>query len=91
MKRASRGVTSATAGIAHSPSYLELVRLVGDLPESQLAEIERLNATVAEIEQAVAFASGESDVMGDARIRLSGRAAEVYRIITTNDVADDER
>lgn len=73
------------------PTYDELVRLVGELRPSQLAAIEALGATVNEIEQAVAYASLADDVMGEERISLMGRAAEVYEIITANEALDDER
>ncbi|MFT5181662.1 MAG: hypothetical protein ACI8S3_001547 [Alphaproteobacteria bacterium] len=76
---------------AQPPSYEELVRLVGELEPARLAEIELLHATINEIEEAVAFASGEDDVMGEARIPLIGRAAEVYEIITSDAATDEER
>ena len=72
------------------PPYDELVRLVGDLEPVRLAQIEQLQATVEEIEEAVAFASGEDDVMGEARVPLIGRVAEVYEIITADKSTDDE-
>jgi hypothetical protein len=56
----------------------------------RLAEIEQLQATIAEIEDAVAYAEGEDDVMGEARIPLIGRAAEVYEIITADQAMDEE-
>jgi len=89
---ADRQTTKRTSAVSSkSPSYQELVRLVGALRPAQLAAIERSGATVGEIEQAVAFASGEDDVMGEARIPLSGRVAEIYEIITADEAQDDER
>lgn len=79
------------ANTAQPPSYEELVRLVGELEPARLAEIELLHATISEIEEAVAFATGEDDVMGEARIPLIGRAAEVYEIITSDEVGNEER
>ena len=79
------------ASASRPPSYDELVRLVGELQPAQLAEIEKLQATVNEIEEAVAFATGEDDVMGEERIPLIGRAAEVYEIITADEALDEER
>lgn len=73
------------------PSYDELVRLVGELEPERLAEIEQLQATIAEIEDAVAYAAGEDDVMGEARIPLIGRVAEVYEIITADQTMDEEQ
>lgn len=76
---------------SETPTYNELVRLVGELEPVRLAAIERLQATVAEVEEAVAFAAGEDDVMGEERIPLSGRAAQVYEIITAEEAFEEER
>lgn len=73
------------------PSYDELVHLVGELVPTRLAEIERLQATIAEIEEAVAYATGEDDIMGEARIPLIGRAAEVYEILVADQAMEEER
>ena len=73
------------------PSYEELVRLVGQLDSERLAEIEQLQATINEIEEAVAYATGEDDIMGEARIPLIGRAADVYEIITSDEAMDETR
>ena len=81
----------ALASASKPPSYEELVRLVGELEPERLAEIERLQATIAEIDDAVAFAAGEDDVMGEARIPLIGRAAEVYEILVADRAIDEER
>ena len=74
-----------------SPSYEELVRLVGQLEPARLAEIEKLQATLEEIEEAVAYAAGEDDIMGEERLPLAGRTAEVYEIITSDEALDEER
>ncbi len=76
---------------ANPPSYEELVHLVGQLEPARLAEIEKIQATIEEIEEAVAYAAGEDDIMGEERIPLIGRAAEVYEIITSDEALDEER
>jgi hypothetical protein len=73
------------------PTYEELVQLVGDLEPARLAAIETLGATIAEVEEAVAYAAGEDDVMGEARLPLIGRAAAVYEIIVADEAYGDER
>ena len=67
------------------------MRLVGELKPERLAEIEQLQATISEIEEAVAFSTGEDDIMGEARIPLIGRTAEVYEIITADEAVEEER
>jgi len=73
------------------PTYDELVRLVGDLEPAQIAAIERLGATIDEIEEALAYAVGEDDVMGEARLPLIGRVADVYEILIADQEFEDER
>lgn len=81
----------AQSSAVKPPSYEELVRLVGELEPERIAEIECLQATIAEIEDAVAYAAGEDDVMGEARIPLIGRAAEVYEILVADQELEEER
>lgn len=91
MSASDQNDAGAPQDAAKPPSYEELVRLVGELEPARLAEIEKLQATVEEIEEAVAYAGGEDDVMGEARIPLIGRAAEVYEIITSDEALDEEQ
>lgn len=91
MSASQRKNARSQSNASEPPSYEELVRLVGELEPERLAEIERLQATINEIEEAVAYASGEDDIMGEARIPLMGRTAEVYEIITADEATDDEQ
>lgn len=90
MATAERKHSGVQSNAAQPPSYEELVRLVGELEPVRLAEIEQLHATINEIEEAVAFAAGEDDIMGEARVPLIGRAAEVYDIIMSDEAIDEE-
>ena len=91
MSASEQDNTMVQSNTPQLPSYEELVRLVGELEPVRLAEIEQLQATINEIEEALAYASGEDDVMGEARVPLIGRAAEVYEIITSDEATDEER
>jgi len=91
MAASERKNAGLQSNVSNPPSYEELVHLVGKLEPAKLAEIEQLQATINEIEEAVAYASGEDDVMGEARIPLIGRAADVYEIIKTDGTMDEER
>ena len=55
---------------------------LGDIGDSRMAALIATNATVEEFEEALAWASGESDVMGEMEKRLDGAAALVYDILT---------
>jgi hypothetical protein len=55
---------------------------LGDIDDSTMSTILATGATVEEFEEAVAWATGESDVMGELEHPLSGAAAAVYDILT---------
>ena len=75
-------------------SHDEIARILGALHDPaadvKVAEIQATGATRDELEQAVAWALGESDVMGEGRIPLSGVVARLHEILTV-DQFDDER
>ncbi len=63
----------------------DLRRLCGDIIDWKLSAIIETGASIEEVEEAVAWASGENDVMGEARKPLSGTVAAVYDILTADD------
>jgi hypothetical protein len=70
----------------------DVARLVGDLEDAKIAEILAIAPTLKELEEAVAWAESESDVMGELEKSLSGAAARVYEILMTRkDFGEDER
>ncbi len=70
----------------------DVVQLVGDLEDAKVAEILAISPTLEELEEAVAWAEAESDVMGELEKSLSGPAARVYEILMTRkDFGEDER
>ncbi len=69
-----------------------VVGLVGEIGNARLAAILAARPTLEDLEEAVAWAAGESDVMGEERLPLSGVAAQVYDILTADeDYYNDER
>lgn len=64
----------------------EVVQLCGDIPDGKVAAILKSGANAEELELALAWSYGESDVAGEARLPLTGRAAQVYEIL----VGDEE-
>jgi len=73
---------------ADRPAWAETVRqIVGD-DDLKVAEVLKLQPTVAELEEAFAWAEGEDDVMGELEKPLTGKAAQIYDIITAD--KDDE-
>ena len=67
-----------------------IIRIAGEISDAKIAAIEATGATLEDLEEAVAWASGESDVMGDERLPLSGLASVVYEILTADEAYDDD-
>lgn len=66
--------------------------VVGDLDDVKVAEILATGATPEELEEAAAWASGESDLMGGELERpLSGAVARVYEILVADEEFPEER
>jgi hypothetical protein len=65
----------------------DVSRFVRDVDERKVLEILALHPTVAEIEQAAAWAAGNGDVLDKTGRPLSGAAATVFDILT----ADEEK
>jgi hypothetical protein len=66
------------------PASLHAIRaIVGDIEAAKLEAILATGASAAEIEQALAWAADETDVMGDLERPLSGPVAAVYEILAS--------
>ena len=70
----------------------DIVRMVGDLEDAKITAILAMAPTAKEIDEAIAWAEAEDDVMGDLEKPLSGVAARVYEILMTRkEIGEDER
>ena len=63
----------------------EVVRLVGDVKDSKIAEILASGCSYAELEEAVAWAQDETDVLGEAERPLSGMVSRLHEILTADE------
>ena len=83
----------ATSRTNRRPATLAEIReMVGDVEAARLEAILAIGATPAQIEEAMAWASGASDVMGAGLQRpLSGPVAAVYEILTSELPPLDDR
>jgi len=63
---------------------------LGEIDDAKMAALLATAATAEEFEEALAWASGESDVMGELEKRLDGAAALVYEILTTENQYPEE-
>lgn len=55
--------------------------IVGDLDDGRVAELLETGASTAQLEEASAWAAGESDVMGALERPLAGVVARLYDIL----------
>jgi hypothetical protein len=62
----------------------------GDIVDWKLSAIIATGASLEEIEECVAWLSGQDDVMGEERRPLTGKVAEVSDILISDDEWGDE-
>lgn len=65
--------------------------IVGDLDDAKIAAIMATGANAEQLEEAMAWASGESDVMGDLERPLTGVVAQLYDILMTGEEFPEDR
>lgn len=68
-----------------------IAEICGDMTDSQASALLALELSEEELEEAVAWATGESDVMGDERRPLCGPGAAAYDILTVNIEPEERR
>lgn len=65
-------------------------RLLGDTDERKIAEILAVQPTIWELEEAAIWYRGDGDVLGKTGRSLSGKAAQIFEILSADD-EDDSR
>lgn len=65
-------------------------RLFGDIDDHKVAEIVASGATIAELEQVLAYLSRQTDVMGEMAKPLTGRAARIYELLRRDEETFEE-
>jgi hypothetical protein len=76
----SRDANAPMSGLDHE----QIVKLTGPLDPGKLAGILAVRPSAGELEEAVAWAAGASDIMGRLRRPLSGRVARLFDILTAD-------
>ena len=79
-----------SAGAAHKLTHQQIAEVV-DIDDVRAAEIIATGATIEELEEAVAWATRESDIMGDLHLRGSPVVGKVYDLLTAEEKLGDER
>jgi len=67
----------------HGLTHDQVTEIVGDIDDVASATIIATGATLEELEEAVAWASGSSRPARELRRPLTGRVAELFEILTT--------
>jgi hypothetical protein len=65
--------------------------IVGDLDDAKVAAILATGANAEQLEEAMAWASDESDVMGELERPLAGVVARLYEILMTGEEFPEDR
>lgn len=63
----------------------ELKTIVGNIDETQLVEILKLQPTLAELEEAVAWGSGDGDIVGREGHTMTDKVSAIMDILTAED------
>jgi hypothetical protein len=69
----------------------DIIQVLGQVPDARAASILATGATVEELEEAAAWAAGESDVMGKLQRPASPIVGAVYDILTAEEKFPDAR
>ena len=78
----------------HNPSSLtpqDVRDIARDLDDAKIAAILATGANAEQLNEAMAWASGESDVMGDLERPLEGVVARLYDILMTGEKFPENR
>ena len=59
----------------------DIIHLFGEVNDHRVVEILETDASLEDLEEAASWLADESDVMGEARLPLTGRAGQVYEIL----------
>ncbi len=68
-------------------THRQIVDLVGEIEDAKAMAIIATRGTFKDLEEAVAWAAGESDVMGEAERPLAGAAAKICDLLTAEEEA----
>ena len=73
------------------PTRDDVIHLLGDVTDHKVVEILATGASLEQLEEAAAWLAGESDVMGEERLPLTGAAAKVFEIIARDELPERQR
>jgi hypothetical protein len=63
----------------------QLRSILGDIDDAKFIEILEMRPTLAEVEQAAIWATGDGDILAKEGRPLSGKAAQIVEILTADE------
>jgi tRNA A58 N-methylase Trm61 len=81
----------ATERKPHSLTPKAIRQIVGDLDDAKVTAIFETGANAGQLEEALAWAADESDVMGELERPLQGVVARLYDILMTGEELQEDR
>lgn len=69
----------------------DVIEIIGPLADARITAIVATGATMEQLEEAAAWAAGESDAMGELERPVSGPVAAIYDILTAEEVFSEDR
>lgn len=72
------------------PIHHEIRRLFGTLQDHMVKQIEDLEPSLDELEITSAYLAGLDDIMGKNHHPLTGKAAQIYDIVTSDEMLDED-
>lgn len=90
VQRSATSLSPHADGLDRGITVHDVAAALGDGDEAAIAEIMALNPTCEEFETALAWAQGESDLMGEERHPLEGKAKQIYDILTAEEAWQEE-
>lgn len=76
--------------VTETCSYADIDHLFGPLSDHLSKEIMELQPSPAEMEVAAAWIAGMTDVLGEARTPLTGKAARICEIVSRDDLLEED-
>jgi hypothetical protein len=64
----------------------EIRHVLGDVMDAKVAAILRIGATREDLDAAIAWLAGDTETLSESGHPLSGKAAEIYDVLTTEEL-----
>jgi hypothetical protein len=71
-------------------THADILHRFGPIADHLASEILDLRPSPGELEVAAAYIAGLTDVMGEVRAPLTGKAARVFEIVSRDELLDEE-